>query len=233
MKNFLLKFAICLVLLGGPSISLAFLGDGGAGWAQIPYLVKILAENIKRYQQLRMMINTAKHSHDYIKLINEGLENSIGLIDSLPIKDERILSEIRNFKDSYESIANVYGSIPKSPEAAVQLLHDKTVAESIKMVSDIKTYAKQQEENAITFSMQGRQASPKGAARMNTEVNAKILHTLNQLLKLNGQILKLQSEQLAMANKNGKESVGNFIRINKNMKHALGSFAGSFALPRF
>jgi hypothetical protein len=220
-----------LVFHSSPSYS--FWGDGGAGWAQIPYLVKILAENIKRYQQLKSMVDTARNRDQYIRLINSGLENSLGLLNSLPIKDERILSELHNFQKAFNTIQEVYGSIPKSNEAALHMLHDQSVAESIKMASNIKKYATKQEENANKISIQSRRASPKGAVRMNAETNSKILHTLNQLLRINGQILKLQSENLAMNNKAGKDSVGHFNKINSDIKSNLKNFDGSMKLPKF
>jgi hypothetical protein len=199
------------LILQSPS-SYAFWGDGGAGWAQIPYLVKILAENIKRYQQLKSMVDTARNRDQYIRLINSGLENSLGLLNSLPIKDERILSEIHNFQKAFNTIQEVYG---------------------IKMASNIKKYATNQEENANKISIQSRRASPKGAARMNAETNSKILHTLNQLLRINGQILKLQSESLAMNNKAGKDSVGHFNKINSDIKSNLKNFDESMKLQKF
>lgn len=213
--------------------SYAILGDGGAGWAQIPYLAQILTDNIRRYEQLKLMIKSEKNRDIYLRLINQGLENSIGLLNSLPIKDEKILSELRDFNQAYKSIVNVYGKVPQSPEATMQLLHDQTVAESLKMVGSIALYTRTQEENARAISIQIRGASPKGAVRMTAETNAKILHTLNQILKINGQILKLQSEQLAIINKGEKDSVGNFKKINNDIKNSLKSFRGNFSIPRF
>lgn len=211
----------------------AFWGDGGAGWAQIPYLVKILAENIKRYQQLRMVINQAQNHDQYFRLINQGLENSIGLVNSLPIKDEEILADLRNFQNAVKTIEQVYGKIPQSEEAVLQLLHDQSVAESLKMVNVAKDYSKKQEENAQRISIQSRQASPKGAARMTAETNAQILHTLNQLLRVNGQMLKLQSETLAMNNKQGKDSVHSHKKVKTDMTSSLTGFRGDFSFPKF
>jgi hypothetical protein len=216
-----------------PNKSNAFLGDGGAGWANAVYLAKILAENIRRYQQLKLMIDQAKDSDQYLRLINQGIENSIGLINSLPVKDERILDELKSFQDAMNSVDKLYGAIPKSEEAALQLLHDQSVAESFKMVNASKEYSRLQEENAVKISIQSRQASPKGAARMSAEVNAQILHTLNQLLRVNGQMLKLQSESLAMNNKDGKDSVLAHQKVRNDLKSGLSSFRGNFNFPRF
>ncbi len=211
----------------------AFLGDAGAGWAQVPYLANILSENMKRYEQLRVILETEKNKDNYLRLINEGLENSVGLLHSLPIKDAKILSGLKDFNRAYKSIVKVYGEVPPSMESTMQMLHDQSVAESIKMVGFIGPYTKRQEQNSKILSMQSRGASPKGAMRMTAESNAKILHTLNQILKINGQILKLQGEYLAMTNKYGKDSVVAFNRLNKDMKSGLKSLKPDFSLRRF
>lgn len=213
--------------------SSAFIGDGGAGWANAAYLAKILTENVKRYQQLRMMIDQARNHEQYLKLLNQGLENSIGLMNSLPIKDERILGELRSFQSALNAIETIYGQIPDSEEAALQLLLDQTVAESIKMINDTKEYSRIQEENATKISIQSRQASPKGAARMTAETNAQILHTLNQILRVNGQMLKLQGEKLAMNNKDGKDSIQGHQKLKSDMRTSLAGFRGDFKFPRF
>jgi len=213
--------------------SQAFLGDGGAGWANAVYLAKILEENYRRYQQLKMMIDQAKNQGEYLRLLNQGLENSIGLMNSLPVKDERILDDLGSFQNALSTIEKIYGQIPKSAESATQILHDQTVAESLKMVNASKEYSKLQEENALKISIQTRQASPKGAARMTAETSAQILHTLNQILRINGQILKLQSESLAMNNKVDKDSIMGHQKIKSDMESSLSGFHGDFKFPRF
>ena len=215
------------------NVAHAVIGDAGAGWAQVPYLYRILAENIKRYQQLRLLIRSVENNHEYVKLINWGIDNSVGLLNSLPIKDENILRELNDFNRAHKSITELYGKIPQGSDKSMHELHDKSVAESIRMVGNIHRYAERQEKNSELLARQGRMASPKGAARMAVDTSAKILHTLNQLLKINGQILKLQSQQLAMANKGGKESTGHFRKINGDMRKSLKSFSQGLELPKF
>lgn len=229
----ILKKIFLTLLIITQANTFAFIGDGGAGWAQIPYLIKILSENVRRYQQLKMMINQAKNHKQYLKLINSGLENSIGLLDSLPIKDEKILAELRTFKKSYDTILDVYGSIPKSKDALLHTLHDQTVAESLRMVNSFKDFTRKQDENSIMLRVQSRNASPKGAARMQVEASSNILRSLNQLIKLNGQMLKMQSEILAMNNKNGKDNVLRFQKINRNIKSGFKEFDFDMSLARY
>ncbi len=231
MKAYIL--VVCFILALKPKTSLAVWGDGGAGWANAAYLAKILTENYRRYQQLRMMIDQVKNQKEYLRLINSGLENSIGLLESMPIKDEKILAELRTFKKSYNTILDVYGRIPKSKETLLHTLHDQTVAESLRMVTSFKSFAQRQDENSVMLRVQARNASPKGAARMQVEASSNILKSLNQLIKLNSQMLKMQSEILAMNNKNGKDNVSRFQRVDTDLKSGFRNLNFNMDLKKY
>jgi 23S rRNA pseudoU1915 N3-methylase RlmH len=195
--------------------------------------MQILVENIKHYYQLKEMIGHAKSTEDYLRLVNSGLDNSMGLLTALPVKDENILSEIQSFKQAVGIIENVYGNVPKSKEQVLQLLNDQTVAESIRMSNSFKRYSEVQEENAVRIAIQSRQASPKGAARMQAEVSAQILGSMSQLIRLNTQMLKMQSEQFAMQNKNSKGEVANFIKVNDGLSNGFKNFKLDMSLGKF
>lgn len=197
------------------------------------YLIKILEENYKRYIQLKQMIDLSRNQNDFLRQLNSGLDNSIGLLESLPIKDEQVLAELRNFRQSVNKVSSLYGAIPQSPEQALQLLHDQSVAESFKMANEFKQYSEVQEQNSLVIASQARQASPKGAARMQAETSAEILRSLSQLIRLNTQMLKLQSEQLAMSNKTSKEGVANFQKLNRDIGTGFSRFKPQMNLVRF
>ena len=224
----IISLSLCL-----PINSYAWLSDGGAGWANYPYIIKILLENIKRFQQLKYMIGQAKNSHNFVKLVNQGLNNAIGLMEVLPIKDEKVLAQFRDFSQSLKKIDELYGIIPKSDDEAMQLLHDRTVAESFKIANALGDYAAKQEKNAIQIHNQSRSASPKGAARINAQANAQILHSLNQLIKINGQILKLQSENFALQNMNSKSSSESFNKSRDDLKGSMNKFKPNSNFPKF
>ena len=98
-----------------------------------------LAENVRRYQQLKQMIAYSKSHEDYLRLVNRGLENSMGLLRALPIKDDRLLKELGNAHQISRSVTYLYGSIPKSKEAVIHKLHDRSVSQSIRMASQTMT----------------------------------------------------------------------------------------------
>jgi len=200
---------------------------------QLPYIIKILYENIKRYKQLKYMISQAKNRRQYMKLINQGINNAVGLMQVLPIKDERVLADFKNFSVALKKVNELYGSIPESDDANMHKLHDRTIAESFKLANSLNEYTIKQEKNAVRIHTQSRAASPKGAARINAQANAQILHSLNQLIKINGQILKLQGESFALINKKGKNSSESFNRSNSDLRQSMKKFEPNSRFPKF
>jgi hypothetical protein len=71
-------------------------------------LLKILAEQIKQYYQLKNIIQNGKGQLDLLRQVNQGIDNSVELIRTLPIKDERVLAEITRFQ---QGINRVFGCL--------------------------------------------------------------------------------------------------------------------------
>lgn len=199
----------------------------------VAVLMQILQENIRHYYQLQEMIGQGRESANYLKWINQGIDNSIGLLNSLPVKDERVLAELREFQGALKKIQGVYGSVPTSPMGEIQSLQDQIVAESLRMVGDFKDFSSRQEKNSEVIASQARDASPKGAARMQAETSAQILRSLSQLIRLNTQILKLQSERMAFDNKQSKDGVANFQKVNRDFGRGFSKFNPDMKLVRF
>jgi hypothetical protein len=201
--------------------------------AMIPYLIEIINQSIRQYNQMKIIYDNAKHHKDMFMSINDGLNEAIGLLESLPIEDENILGKLRSFRRAVREVERLYGTVPRGQEEQLLRLHDETVAESIKISNSLKEYAKNQEDNSNRVALNAGRMSPKGAARVNLETNAAILHTLNQLLKVNGQMLKLQSETLAMSNKTAKESNLHFQKVTGDLGSSFKGFEANFRTPRF
>lgn len=211
-----------------PSMSRADMFGG-----DVVVLLKILAEDFRRFEQLRMMLQQSKDANDYLRVVNAGIDNSIGLLQSLPIEDDKLLAELKDIKGTIEKVGILYGRVPKSPEETLQLLHDQTVAESLRMANSFKDFSKVQEKNSEVIAAQARVASPKGAARMQAETSAEILRSLSQLIRLNTQLLKMQSEQFAMNNKASKDGVSNFQKVNQDLGSGFSNFKPEMKLVKF
>lgn len=197
------------------------------------YLIKLVEQSIRHYQQLQMMIQYSKDAQSYAREINSGLEASIRLMESLPIKDEKILGQLRTFQRSLQEIEKIYGAIPKSPDQSFQQINDMAVAESLKMVSNATDYAEKQEVNSARLEARSWDMSPKGAMRMQAQVSSQILLTLNQILRMNAQLLKMQSADLAAKNREEKQDVMKFQRFSKEVAITSKAFTGDLSLPKF
>jgi hypothetical protein len=68
---------------------------------------------------------------------------------------------------------------------------------------------------------------------MNAQASAQILHALSQLLRLNGQMLKMQSEAFGLTNKEEKDSSEGFNKTKKDLGRAMNKLSPSYELPRF
>jgi hypothetical protein len=215
-----------IVFTGRPARADLFGGD-------VAVLVQILAESIKQYYQLKELIGRGKSTEEFLRLVNSGIDNSMGLLLSLPVKDEGLLSDLESFKQALSTIENIYGGIPKSKEQVLHLLNDQTVAESLRMANSFKKFSADQEENSARIAVQSRQASPKGAARMQAETSAQILRSLSQLIRVNTQMLKLQSEQFALQNKHGKTDVASYQRVNDGLSNGFKNFKLDMNLGKF
>lgn len=229
-KLYTLFLMIALVSNQG---AFAFWGDGGAGWANYAYLIKIYQENLRRYLQLREMMQQARNHESLIRTINAGIDNAMGVMQVLPLKDDRILSQLQEFQNALKKVEELYGMTPKSSNEALHRLHDQTIAESLKLNNVLQEYSVKQERNATSVFIQSRQASPKGAERMNAQMSAQILHSVNQLIKVNGQMLKLQSETLAFNNKRDKDSTAGFNKTSDDFKGSMMQFKPNYSLPKF
>jgi len=231
MKRLRYWFMIGLMFFSFQNNAYAIFGADAA--IMVPYLIKLIAEAVRQYQQLKSLYETTTQYKDLLDRYHRGLEDALRLLEALPIKDENILGAIKGFREAVAKIEDVYGKIPNSPETKMLKLHDDTVAESVKLLTALKEYADKQEKNANAAMLYARDASPKGAARVTVETNAAILHTLNQLLRVNGQMLKTLSESLAFANKGGKDSVLHYNQVNRDMGKSLKDFNADFKTPIF
>ena len=225
------RYLSLLILLGASTTARAqWVVHDSTNFAQLLYLVK---EARNRYSQLRNMVNSANEHKALIEKIHEGIDNSVGVLEVLGVKDEGVLSELRSLGQAVGTIQKIYGAIPKSKDALMQGLHDETIAESFKMINSFKEFSRKQEENSRIIQAQSKDASPKGAQRMQAESNALLLQGVSQLIRLQNQSLKMQSEQFALKNKTEKDSVQTYQKVNRELDQAFKKLKIGGKLPKF
>ena len=68
---------------------------------------------------------------------------------------------------------------------------------------------------------------------MQAQVSSQILLTLNQILRMNAQLLKMQSADLAAKNREEKQDVMKFQKFSKEVAMTSKAFKGDLSLPKF
>ncbi len=202
--------------------------------SDIVQLLRIIDQNIKRYKQLQEVIRQTRDRDFYERMIHEGINNAVNVLMALPLEDGNVLVHLKDFKSLSKELEKIYGvAVTDSPDSQMFKIHDESVAESLRLLSGLKGYVKNQEKNARQVFLQSKNSSPKGAQRMTAVTNSQILHSLSQLIKINGQMLKIQSEQFGVKNKESKESVGHFYKVNRELRRGFKGYRAQEKLPRF
>ncbi len=188
---------ILLYLLSTPTFS----WWGG----DLVYLSKILQQSIYQLEQLRQITGVGEETLNILRETNRGVHEAIYIKDSINrTLKAGTFSKLKNLNETINTVKNLYGRIPKTSQSELQKKNDLTVAENFQHHNEVYKYAKNTDEIAQRIKHYSHKASYVGATKTLLEGQAVIIHTLNQILRTNASLLKIQSQMLALYNKNQK-----------------------------
>ena len=227
MKKTILKFSLILCLLAPAATARAdFWG------ADLPLLAQILTEAIAQVEQLRMILGTSEDSFDFLREINEGQRHALGVLNTMnQTMRPGNFSNIGDVTAMAREVEGIYGKVPLTAESKLQSTQDVSVAESLQLHNDAFRYADSVDPEAQRIIDYAQVASPQGAAKTSLEAQGAMIHVLNQVLRTNAAILKIQSENLAMQNRKSKMQSEAFRTQYQELSTGLGGDAPSFNLP--
>jgi hypothetical protein len=222
--------ALYLVLLWVLKPTPAFADFWGG---DIPLLTEIVANTLTQIARLQDIIGQGEKSFSYIQHINSGLRDALNLARTMNQKlSPGILSELDGAERTLRVIEQLYGVVPKTSEARVQQTMDRTAAEAISMHNDAFRYADQVDPEAERIKEYAKVASPQAAEKLTAQSVGVLIHVLNQVLRTNAAMLKLQSEQLALQNRREKLGSEQFKVQYESLAKAFGSLRPEYKLPR-
>lgn len=197
------------------------------------YLAQILQQAIIQVEQLKRIFGTSKESYEFLQQINEGQRQALRILETMNrTLKPGALSDLKDVDAVIREIESLYGKIPVTAESKTQSVHDLTVAESIQLHNDAFKYADTVDPEAQRIINYAQVASPQGAAKTSLEAQGAMIHVLNQVLRTNAAILKIQSENLAMQNRKSKLQSEAFRVQYDELSNGLGSGGkASFDLP--
>jgi len=227
MRIVFTRIALCISLL---TFSLPTRADFWGG--DLIYLAQILQQAILQVEQLRSIFRNNRESLDFLQDINKGLRDALRLINTAnrTLRPGQ-LSNLNNVNEMIRELEGIYGRIPLTAEAKMQSTHDISVAESIQLHNDAFKYADEVDPEAERMKQYAEVASPQGAAKAGLQAQGVQIHVLNQILRTNAALLKIQSETLALQNRKEKLQSEQFRLQYGELATSLRDFKPGFDLP--
>ena len=204
-------------------------GDFWGG--DIPLLTQIVANTLQQLVKLSQMVGKSQETLDLIRDLNRGIQEAMDIIRTRNSGlSPGILSDLQNVQEILSAVESLYGRIPKTQTAKLQAATDTSVAESIHLHNEVFRYADQVDPEAERLKDYARNVSPLGAQKLTAQGMGVLIHVMNQILRTNAAILKLQSQQLAMQNRSEKLSAEQFKYQYEEISSSLKSLKPNYRL---
>lgn len=199
LKYFVAVLVFSVTLLIPRSVNADFWGG------DLPLLAQIVFNTLQQLSQLRTIVGNAQDTLHLLEDINSGIRDAMVIIKTMNTTIQPgILGELQNPEQVLRVIERLYGAIPQTAEARTQALTDQSVAEAITLHNQAFDYASRVDPEAERIKDYSRNVSPLGAERLTAESVGVLIHVMNQILRTNAALLKINSENLALQNKKEK-----------------------------
>jgi hypothetical protein len=200
----------------------------------VAVLVQILANALKQLYELQRLVQAGQSTLYLLRDINQGINDSLKLIKSLPDNpDPGIYGDLSQLKDILDRLNKSYGQTIDSPDKEAFESTDQTVAEAIRMNTELYEYTNQLDAVGEEVKQYSHKVSPGGAAKLTAQTLGVMIHVMNQQLRAQGTSMKLDAQRLAMENKKEKQSTEAYLKQADTLKIAMKTNVPSFKLPRF
>lgn len=229
MRNFksaLIVPILCVSLATGHTARADFWGG------DLVFLAQILANAIQQLAQLQSILGTSKDTLSLLQDINSGMRDAIAVIRTgNQTLRPGVMSDLNGLDEVLRRIEELYGRTPRTPEGKVQQMTDQSVAEAIDLHNEAFKYADRLDPEAERIKEYAHVVSPVGAAKVTVQSLGIMIHVLNQILRTNAAILKMQSESVALTNRRGKLESEQFKLQYEGVSEAFEQLKPNYNLP--
>lgn len=226
------KKIICIfltVFIGSTNVARADLFGG-----DVAVLVQILAQAIQQLAQLKAILDNGKDTLGLLQDINRGINDSLGLMRTIsPYVSPGAYGDLKKVEDVLRKFTDIYGIVVDSPDAKAQSSVDQSIAEAVTMNSSIHDYTKQIDQIGEDIKSFSHSVSPGGAQKLTAESLGVVIHVLNQGLRAQGILLKLQAQSAALSNKREKDYSAQYLQTAGVLSNVMQKNDSQFERPRF
>lgn len=226
LKRILALFLIALAA-GFPNSARADFWGG-----DLPLLIQIVANTAQQLVQLRNILGTGVDTLHYVQDINRGIRDAMAIIRTQNTTlTPGVLSQLNTVDQLLGAVEKLYGIVPNTADAPMQRTVDQSVAEAIHTHNEAYKYAATVDPEAERIKDYARFVSPLGAERLTAQSMGVVITVMNQLLRTNAAILKLQSEQVALGNRREKIESQHFKMQYEGLARGFGELKPTYELP--
>jgi len=215
-KKRLLAFFMCFLLLVPQPAK--------ASWgADIPLLIKIVANTIQELIVLKQIFKNGSDSLGLMREINQGIRNGLAIIQILnPRFNPGIYGNLATAGQVLNVINDLYGRIPQTSEYRLQEAQDRSASESMAMNGTLFRYADDVDLETKRIIAHASVVSPQGAAKLTAQSLAVLIGVTTQVLRTNSMMLKMMGENMALSNRKEKLQAQQFKTQYDGISSALG-----------
>jgi hypothetical protein len=200
----------------------------------VAVLTNILVQSIQQLAKLREIVGTAQGHLDLVKQINQGISDSLNVLKRIhPNVDPGLYGDWNSLPDALAKLEQLYGKPPNSPEARIQRDTDQSIAEAVTFNNGFYAYTKELDSIGEAIQQQSHVASPVGAARMTAQAMGLVIQVLNQNLRAQATLLKMNAQDIAVRNRREKAQTSQFVESGKALKSLMKNEPVRFQVPRF
>jgi hypothetical protein len=197
-------------------------------------LTQILANAVQQLSKLQSIIGTAQDNLNLVRQINQGINDSLNLMKKIsPNTDPGMYGDWQNIQDAMSKLNSIYGEIPDSNEAKIQKDTDTSVAEAITFNNQFYKYTKELDQIGEDIQNQSHAVSPGGAAKLSAQALGLIVQILNQNLRAQSSLLKIQAQGMAVNNRQEKAKTKHFLSNSQELENAMKKEVFKVSVPRF
>ena len=202
--------------------------------ADVGVLTQILAEAIEQLAELRSILQNGQDTFNLLDRVNRGINDSLNLIQTMnPKANPGVFGDLRKVEDVLAKFSDIYGVVVDSPDAKAESSVDQSVAEAVALNNSVYEYTKQMDQVGEDIKTFSHEVSPGGAQKLTAESLGVVIHVLNQILRAQGTLLKLQAQSVAITNKHEKDSSAQYLFTAGTISDAMQTNDSQFERPRF
>lgn len=195
-------------------------------------LAQVVTNTAQQLTQLRSILGNGKDTLGLLQDVNRGIKDAMTISRTLNrTLQPGVLSDLRSVEGAMQTVERLYGRVPQGAGAQMQRMTDRSVAEALHLHNEAFRYADRVDPEAERIKDYSRSVNPQGAGRLTAQSLGVLITVMNQVLRTNAAMVKLQGEQLALQNRRQKAESEQFKVQYGAVSSALRDLRPTYDLP--